>query len=142
MNYSNRQWSYRWLAGKGSLLLLGGLILLLAWLGNTKTGRVFMHSGLLVVDLLLPTDGSLLHRVTQPPVSEVVVIPVSDGEVKAQYFRPAGDGPHGALILVLGYPSNIEDMQLNRLAENLARLGIAVLVPPIAGVAYRKAGAG
>lgn len=108
------------------------------YLTLVPNGRAHAKSALLVLDLLLPSNEALLRQVTTPAYAESVKIHTTSGNVEAQYYRPTGNGPHGALILVLGYPSNIEDLQLNRLAENLARLGIAVLVPRLPGLSTGK----
>lgn len=114
-----------------SLLALGVAILGLAAvvLAATPTGRAHVRAGLLVADLLAPTDSSILRGLTAEPQLQLLELPGRSAPVEARYYRPASDGPHSALILVLGYPSNIDDRDLNQVAENLARLGVAAIIP-------------
>lgn len=110
------------------LILVSTLFLL------TPTGRAHTRAALLVADLLSPAEASLLHLVTRPVTGEDVALRTVAGQTDARYYRPADDGPAPALILVSGYPSDIGDPQLNRLGEDLARLGFAVLIPRLPGL--------
>ena len=105
-------------------------LLLAVWLAFTPTG----HAALLVTDLTSGSNSSLLRILTRPAAAETITIPSPAGPVEAQLYQPAGDGPHGALVLALGYPSNINDPQLARVADDLARLGLVVLVPRLPGL--------
>lgn len=117
-----------------ALIALGLLATLTAWLPFAPAGRAHARAALLVMDLMSRSPNSLLHTLTKPPTAEPVTIPAPAGPVEAQFYQPAGEGPHGALILVLGYPSNINDPQLSRVADDLARLGFVVLVPRLPGL--------
>lgn len=101
-----------------ALLLLG-----------SRTARGYLHASALILDLLLPGHDSLLRPFTVEPKLESVVLPILGETTEARFYRPAGNGPHGAIILVLGYPSAIDDEPLNAVAKDLARLGYAVLIP-------------
>lgn len=109
------------------LLVLAAGVTVLAAL--TTPGRAQVKAVLLVSDVLYSSPHTPLRLLTRPAVVETVAIPTAEGLVEARYYQAAGPEPHGAMILVLGYPSNINDPQLIRLADGLARLGIAVLTP-------------
>jgi acetyl esterase/lipase len=107
------------------LVVFGAFYLLL----GTSTGRANLRATMLVADLLSPTQNSILQGITLEPILTSIQLPTSTHHVEARYYRPSGEGPYGALILVLGYPSNIDDRAINQVAQNLARLGVAVLLP-------------
>lgn len=108
-----------------AVVALAGLLLAL-----TASGQAHIRAALLVADLLSPTRASIL-RGLGAPTKQAVDIPTAAGPAAAHFYTPGGDGPHGGLILVLGFPSDINDPALNQVAENLARLGVAVLIPQL-----------
>lgn len=71
---------------------------------------------------------------TSSPKVLQVDIPLSAQKIEAQLYLPAGKAPFRALILVPGYPSNIDDPQLQHLGEALARIDIAVLIPKLSAL--------
>lgn len=106
----------------GQALLAGGLLL-------TESGRSTGRVALLVAGQFAPDGATPFSLMTAAPVIEDVIIPTSSGHISARLFDPTGDGPFGALILVAGCPSNIDDLQLSTLAADLARLGVVALAP-------------
>ena len=113
---------------RGCLSVLAVAAMIALILIATPSGRAHGRAALLVADLLSPTRQSVLRGLPSP-LRQPVSIPTAAGETEANFYLPAGAGPHGALILVLGFPSDIEDQALNQVAANLARLGVAVLIP-------------
>jgi dienelactone hydrolase len=94
----------------------------------------FYKATLFILELFSPSQNSRLHLLTRPPIQEEISIPYLFDRVEAYYFHPSEGGPYGAFIFALGYPSNIKDPQVVRLADSLARLGYVVLVPQLPGL--------
>lgn len=111
-------------------IALVALLTLLA-LGLTPGGQAYTRSALLVGDIAAAEPWSPLRHLTPAPVEEQVIILWAGGELVADIYWPTNDNRSGGLILVPGYPVNIRDPQLTRLARGLAHLGITVLVPQL-----------
>lgn len=133
-----RQQMGRWTRNQRRMLAALLVVLLGAFLATTPTGRAYTRAFLLVSDLLSPSEQSVLHWVTGDPEVRDVRIPLEAGQgMEARYVAPASQhAEHGAIILVAGYPSNINDRQLNQVADTLARLGFAVLLPELPALSY------
>ncbi len=117
----------RWIAAS----LAAALLLILGFFLLTESGRSTGRAALLVAGLLSDDGPTPLSLFTPAPLIEDVLIPTRQAAVPARLFEPRGTGPYGALILVAGYPSNIDDLQLSTVAEDLARLGIVTLIPKL-----------
>jgi acetyl esterase/lipase len=67
---------------------------------------------------------------TADPEVERAVIPYDGGSISADVYRPGEDGQFPALIFSMGAPPlDRDDERLIKLAEDMARLGIVVIVP-------------
>lgn len=74
-----------------------------------------------------------VDRVTKPTMVEKVRYPARVGaqiiEVEGDLYRPAGSGPHPAVVVCLGVvPFGVDHPQVPRLGEALARSGFAALL--------------
>lgn len=105
-----------------TLLLLAGLLL-------TESGRSTGRAALLVAGLFAPGETTPLGLLVGEPVVSNVTIPVAGKIVEGRLYAPDDTGSDGALILVAGYPSDIDDRQLASVATDLARMGIVALIP-------------
>jgi dienelactone hydrolase len=112
-----------------TLVLLIGLVALIAWLGLTSTGRAVARAGMLVLDILPQSPISPLRDFTSEPLVEQVRFSYKGGMAEGRLFHPSGKGPHSAVILSLGYGPNPDDPQVLQVSEDLARVGIVVLIP-------------
>jgi len=101
---------------------------------TTSLGQAYIRSALLVFDMLSGSSNTLIDIITKPAIVETISIPTSVGKVEARLYRPNNTKRHPALILSLGYPSNIKDPQVYQLSEDLARLGFVILTPQLPGL--------
>jgi dienelactone hydrolase len=70
-----------------------------------------------------------VNWVTSPPVIERVRYPTRHGQVEGDLYRPSTGGPHPGVIVCLGVvPFGVDNPQLPRLEEALARSGFAALI--------------
>jgi acetyl esterase/lipase len=120
----------------------GRFTLLLAW--GTGLAALFLITLLIASQLYSPVGVALRTALVMPdmfafqpyrpivpvsrdPVVSEVVIP--DRPLTAILYSPGGAPPHGALVLTLGvHPVPPDDPSVVRLADGLARAGVAVLV--------------
>lgn len=109
--------------------LAGLVVLLIMGLLLTESGRSLGRAALLVAGLFAPSDRTPLSLFARPPSVSGVEIMTAEQTIEGRLFTPNGEGPFGALILVAGYPSNVDDQQLASLASDLARMGIVVVIP-------------
>jgi dienelactone hydrolase len=107
---------------------------LTVWLRVTPSGRAFGSGALLVGESLGVSDISLLRLLSDKPAVAELSLPIRSGSVIARLYSPATPGSHPALILVTGNAVDVADVQLNRLAESLARLDIAALITQLPGL--------
>jgi dienelactone hydrolase len=113
-------------------ILLAGVVLFAAF-ALSPPGRAYNGALLLVADIA--TDGgSPLRWGGDLPSGEAVTIAWEQGDFNADLYRPPAGGRTGGLILVAGYPANIDDPQLVKLAQATARLGITTLIPRLPGL--------
>jgi dienelactone hydrolase len=117
-----------------ALVLLIGLAALIVWLGLTSTGHAVVRAGLLVLDILPQSPISPLRVFTPEPVVEQVRFSYEGGTTEGRVFRPSGEGPHSAAILSLGYGPDPDDPLVLQVSEDLARVGIVVLIPNTLGL--------
>lgn len=112
-----------------AVALAGLVILLIMGLLLTESGRSLGRAALLVAGLFAPSDRTPLSLFVRPPSISEVEIMAAEQTIEGRLFTPDGKGPFGALILVAGYPSNVDDQQLASLASDLARMGIVAVIP-------------
>lgn len=116
------------------ILLVTVLIGIASFFVFTPIGHAYLKAGLLVEDILSGSPQSLLRIVTPPTVMTTITIDSPQGPNEARLYRPDDASRHSAVILSLGYPSNIQDRQLNLLADGLSRLGFVVMLPRLPGL--------
>jgi dienelactone hydrolase len=116
---------------KFSALVLAALVAALAlW----HPARVAAQALLLLPALFPSAPVDPLGLVTPAPIVEQYSYPYAGGTVAADLYRPAGDGQHGAMMLLLGAGDLPRSDVAVHFAEGLARLGIVVLVPESSGM--------
>jgi dienelactone hydrolase len=108
--------------------VLAALVLLLLGL-VTHPGRVALATAGLLVEVFPEAPVYPLRLATEPPARSEVRFRVGGRETVADLYRPAGAGPHGALLFYVGVGPERRNVHLVRLAEGLARTGVVVLVP-------------
>lgn len=116
----------RFTAPDGSLLDQAASDRIWATLLERRTGKAL----LLVAATISPATGfNPLAQITAPPTRTAHAIPGRAG-LEADLYRPAGPGPHPALVLYSPLAeAGREDPDLIHIADTLARLGFAVTVP-------------
>jgi pimeloyl-ACP methyl ester carboxylesterase len=91
--------------------------------------KVAMKAGMLLPEIFENSPVRPLHWVSAPARKEEFQLTYSAGEVIGDLYVPAADGPHGAVILLLGArPAPRDDPTLTRFAEGLSRAGTVVMV--------------
>jgi acetyl esterase/lipase len=96
----------------------------------SQPGRVAVKTLLLLPDMFPGSPARPLTWLTGPPRFEEVAFDYPAGHIDADIYLPADDGPHGALILLLGavgFPRR--EPTLVRFADGLSRAGAVVLIP-------------
>lgn len=108
------------MARVGAAALVVWLVLLVS-----PGARAALLTALLLPELFnAPGPRPLVLVSGAPSVSELRI-----GGASADLYAPAGDAPHGGLVVTAGvHPVDKRDPVLARLAEGLARTGLAVLV--------------
>ena len=103
-------------------------------MGATPQGQSYLRAALLVQATVSPPGEAFLDRLTREPTHQAVTIPLVGTSVQGRLYWPASPPPRSGLILSLGYPADIDDPQVNLLAERMARIGVAVLIPQLPGL--------
>jgi dienelactone hydrolase len=85
---------------------------------------------LLLVPHFFPGDVPRpLERITAAPSMETIAVPGAPGRLVADVYRPAGDGRHPVMILLLGVsPLPRSHPQVTTLSTGIARTGIVTVV--------------
>ena len=112
--------------GLGVLAFLALSVLLLA---GTHEGRVLARTAALVTEVLPGVPVRPLQWLSPPAVRETVAFSYGKTEARAEVYRPRGPGRYPAFILLTGVTPNLEDPDLRRLLEGLARSGLVALLP-------------
>lgn len=92
-------------------------------------GRAAIKTLLLIPEVLPNAPIRPLTLFTRSTMKEGVELSYNGREAKADLYRPAGKGRHGAIVLFLGVNPDLVDPTFLKLAKGLARAGIVVLVP-------------
>lgn len=127
-SFRRRAW---WAHLRHAVLLLAMVSVIVA---VTPQGQSYLRAALLVQAMVSQPGKALLNGITPQPSPQTVGIPVSDAPIKGRLYWPESTHPKGGIVLSLGYPANIDDPQVALLAEHMARIGIAVLVPQLPGL--------
>lgn len=112
-----------------ALGVLAFLALCLLFLTATREGRVLARTAALVTEVLPGVPVRPLQWLSPPALRETVTFSYDKTEAKAEVYRPAGAGRYPAFILLTGVTPNLEDRDLRRLLEGLARSGLVALLP-------------
>lgn len=95
----------------------------------TRPIRAAARTAVFFLKVLPMLPSKPLNWVTSPPVIERVRYPTRLGQVEGELYRPSTGGPHPGVIVCLGVvPFGVDNPQLPRLEEALARAGFAALI--------------
>jgi fermentation-respiration switch protein FrsA (DUF1100 family) len=70
-----------------------------------------------------------MRWLTPEPSVARIVFPIGEAVMAGDLYRPAGDGPHGAIVFYIGVGPEHENPDLIRISNAFARAGIVVLIP-------------
>jgi acetyl esterase/lipase len=104
-----------------ALLLLAPLL--------TRPGQVALKSAGFFIEIFPDAPIYPMRWVTREATVSLVTFPATDSETGGYLYLPAGEGPHGAIILYIGVGPEHENRHVVRVAHAFARSGVAVLVP-------------
>lgn len=113
------------------------LLVLVAVAVGTATwhpARVAVQTLLLLPALFPSAPVDPLAALTAAPTREESTYPYAAGTVDATLFRPAGDGRHGAIVLLLGAGDLPRSNLAVHFADALARLGVVTMLPESSGM--------
>jgi hypothetical protein len=96
--------------------------------------RVAIQTLLLLPALFPSAPFDPLAALTAMPTREGSTSTYAAGTVETNLFRPASDGRHGAIVLLLGAGDLPRSDLAVHFAEGLARLGVIALVPQSSGM--------
>lgn len=101
-----------------------------ALLATQSRIRVAYLATLVLVEAMTPETDGPIARLRPDPAFETVAFESSTGTIEAALLRPAGDGPHAAIVLSHGMDEGgRRDPRLMNIADALARAGFVSLVP-------------
>jgi dienelactone hydrolase len=97
-------------------------------------GRVAVKVLAVLPEIFPDAPARPLTWVTPAPAREELSYDFPGGHMDSDLYLPAGDGPHGAVILYGGVFALRRDPSMVRFAEALSRAGAVVLVPESNGL--------
>lgn len=93
-------------------------------------GRPTLISAFLLPDMLVDLPVRPVTWITAEPTVEQTFIDYGSGRIRADIYRPGGGGRHAAVIFSMGAPPlDLDDNRLEKLAEDVARAGLVMVVP-------------
>jgi acetyl esterase/lipase len=137
-HWGRRTWGRwgRWQQRLGWALVVVLVLTLLA--AVTRPGQAIVRSAGVFVEVFPTAPAYPLRWFTGEPLVSEVIYPLAGppgGSATGRLYRPAADGPRGALVLSIGVGPEHDNPDLVRLATAFARAGIVVLVPVSPGLA-------
>lgn len=114
---------------KRAAALASIVVIVVVTLTFPNASRATARATLFVVEVVFQPKVSPLRLVTQRPLAQPMVFPYANGMADGVAYWPRSTKPHPAIILSPGYLPGLSDPLLDRVAETLARLDIAVLIP-------------
>jgi len=121
-----------WLRRYWLALLIPAVFLALAgFLGSWGPSRLAVQSFLLYPQILVSFPRPVTALLGPEPQVQTVTFATPQGQaVEADIYRPPGQGPYGALLVVIGAaPEARHHPQAVRLARGVARMGYVVMLP-------------
>lgn len=113
--------------------LLAALVLILAFsllLATNRYGRAAVTSAFFLPDMMVSLPVRPVTWFTAEPIREPMTIDYGSGRIAADVYRPADGGRHAAIVFSMGAPPlDRDDSRLVKLAEDVARAGVVMLVP-------------
>jgi dienelactone hydrolase len=117
----------RILVGVG-LAVLALALLTTAVTAGTRSGRATVKTLLFIPAVVPAVEVPLQEWLTDEPVHERIAFSTPGGMRYGDLYRPPGEGPFPAALLVLGVaPAGADDPRVVNLGNALARSGMAVL---------------
>ena len=113
-------------------LAIALLVIAVVWSGCafSKYGRPAFTSALLLPDMMVELPLRPVTWFTPTPTVERTRIDYGSGSILADIYRPGDDARHAAVVFSMGAPPlDLEDKRLVKLAEDIARAGIVMVVP-------------
>jgi hypothetical protein len=114
--------------------LVLAVAVLAASLALWHPSRVAVQALVLLPALFPSAPFDPLALITASPDRQERAYSYAGGSVTASHFHPAGDGRHGAIVLLLGAGDLPRSDLAIHLAEALARLGVVTLLPESSGM--------
>lgn len=104
-------------------------VALLAAAALSPSGRMAILSILLLPHFFPGSVPRPLRQFSSAPSVSTIQVPGAPGSMVADIYWPAGQGPHPAIVLLLGVnPLPREHEQVTTLAEGIARTGLVTVV--------------
>lgn len=115
------------------IILLSVLVILgILFPAQIKRGGLSL---LILIDSVRSPEKALMGRLIEGPTQTKVMVQGRGRTVRADLYRPHGQGEQYPLLLVHGVdPSGKDEERIVLLASNLARAGFLVLVPDLEGM--------
>ena len=116
---------------RGLLGVAAAVLVVVLLVAATPQGRAAVRTALFIPQVLPTIPVRPQEWVRPDPVWQKVSYPTANGLAEADLILPAGEGKHSAVLFFLGVAVNEprDDPRLVRLAEGLARSGMAVMMP-------------
>ena len=119
-----------------ALLIIGVFLVLcgalFAGLWANRYTRVALTTASLMPDLFVDVPVTPLKLTASEPIKEEVTFSYGSQGVVADIYRPADGGRRGAMVVVIGAaPQARTDPRAVRLAQNVARAGVVVMIPEL-----------
>ena len=93
-------------------------------------GRPTLLSAFLLPDMIVDLPVRPVTWITADPTVEETFIDYGSGRIRADIYRPGGGGRHAAVVFSMGAPPlDLDDDRLEKLAEDVARAGLVMVVP-------------
>lgn len=120
------------------LVALAVLLGLVGFFLFTRPGRAAFTAALLVLEVLPDVPLRPLTTFSSPPERQEVSFPFGQTLGKGDLYRPAASGRHSAVVMFLGVGPDVENPDLHRVAQGLARAGVASLMVKPNGISLER----
>lgn len=123
---------------KHGLKIIGVTLLFLLIFFNLPWGKAFYKTLILLPEFVPNSPVKPLNFLAKKPQILEVSFPGKEETVYADLWLPAGNKKHPAVVLHLGVDIDRKDQRAQKLADSLARSGIATLIPNIPPLSNRR----
>src|SRR3989344_5973541 len=125
-------------ARRTKLKIIIGLILVLAISSNLPWGKAFFKTLIILPEFISNSPVKTIQIFTPKPQVTEVVFKSGKRTIYADLWLPKKKGTYPAVVLSLGVDIDRKDERIQRLANVIARSGIATLVPNIPSLHRRR----